>query len=81
MRSRITQAERDNLLRVKGLPCAVCGLPGPSYAHHVDTGMGRRKDHGKVIPLCYNHHQGPEGIHTLGKKEWRRRYGDERDKT
>lgn len=46
--------------------------------HHIETGMGRQKKHDETIPLCFSHHQGKHGIHTLGKKEWARRYDTER---
>lgn len=45
--------------------------------HHCDTGAGKRKDHDKTICLCYYHHRGAEGIHTIGRKEWQRKYGTE----
>jgi hypothetical protein len=45
--------------------------------HHCLTGAGGRKDHDKTICLCYYHHRGGEGIHTIGRKEWQRKYGTE----
>jgi hypothetical protein len=47
--------------------------------HHCFTGAGGRKDHFKVIPLCHYHHQGKEGIHTLGRKKWQAAYWAEAD--
>lgn len=38
---------------------------------------GEPRDHFRVIPLCYLHHQGECGIHEKGKKEWRKIYGHE----
>ena len=32
-----------------------------------------------MIPLCYIHHQGKLGIHTIGKKTWEERYGTQRE--
>ena len=31
------------------------------------------------IPLCHHHHQGGEGIHTLGTKTWEKKYGKQQD--
>lgn len=55
----ITRAEREHLARVKALPCGVCGLPGPSEAHHVEQGL-----HFLCIPLCPDCHRGGfNGLH------------------
>lgn len=50
---------------VKGLSCACCGAPGPSSAHHLRAGMGLgQRNHDRlVVPLCYECHQGKEGLH------------------
>lgn len=61
---------------VKALPCIICG-DWPVDVHHALTGMGRRKDHMKVLPLCFNHHRGKEGIGTIGKKAWQAKFGTE----
>jgi len=73
----ITEEERIHLLRVKRLPCSICHKAAPSQAHHTDTKMGLKKDHNKVIPLCYEHHQGKKGIHHLGRKTWETAYNSE----
>ncbi len=56
----------------------VCGRH-PSI-HHLFTGMGGRKDHDKVAPLCYDHHQGDEeGIHRIGRKAFAARFMSEQE--
>lgn len=57
--------ERDHMLRVKELPCSVCGQPGPSDAHHILEGRtpGRKSPDMLAIPLCKSCHTGPKGIH------------------
>jgi len=47
--------------------------------HHCGTGGGGRKDHDKVIPLCWAHHLGPLGIDgkAMSKRAWQERYGTE----
>ena len=32
-----------------------------------------------MIPLCHYHHQGPGGIHHIGKKEWEEKYATQRN--
>lgn len=52
--------------RVKSLPCAVCGSPAPSDAHHILEGRtpGRKSPDALAIPLCKSCHQDSHnGIH------------------
>jgi len=58
MNNRLTTRERRHLAMIKALPCGVCGRPGPSYAHHI-----RQHRQYIAIPLCWDCHQGPQGIH------------------
>lgn len=63
---------------VKRLPCAVCGAPGPSIAHHCFHGRygSRKASDFDVIPLCSEHHDypHPEAIHS-GKERWAAKHG------
>jgi hypothetical protein len=70
-----SKAERDHLNLVASHPCMVCNAH-PVNVHHIRE-SGEPRDHFKTIPLCPNHHQGPEGIHHLGKKEFYKRFGHE----
>jgi hypothetical protein len=55
--------EKLHILKVKDMPCGVCGWLGPSDAHHI-LDCGRRISHFMVIPLCKTCHQDNEqGIH------------------
>lgn len=73
----MTKSEREHMAKVRDLGCIICaGIPA---IHHCETGRGGRKDHMKVLPLCYAHHQGDEGIHTLGRKKWQAKYGTEQE--
>ena len=67
-------SERAHMAMVAELPCIVCG-DFPAQVHHALTGGGRRRNHMKVLPLCYRCHQGDKGIHTLGRKAWVRLVG------
>ena len=78
----MTAAESAHMGRVAALGCVVCKklMLGntPASVHHVraGTGWGRASDF-EVIPLCPHHHQGDEGLHTLGTKAWARKYWSE----
>jgi hypothetical protein len=59
--------------------CAICGRP-PQIHHLIGIahrGMGQKAGDEYTIPLCMDHHTGPEGIHTLGKRAWESKYGDQ----
>lgn len=48
-----------------GEVCVVCGNPHVQH-HHIIGGTANRKvsdHHGYIIPLCYAHHLGGNGIH------------------
>jgi hypothetical protein len=75
------EAAADYIWLVKHLPCAVCGAPPPSDAHHVicDRFGARKSSDWDVIPLCKKHHQdGPEAIHN-GKASWVALHGPDHD--
>ena len=72
-----TTAGFRHMCRVKLLPCVCCGRPGPSDAHHCRSD-GQARDDFKTIPLCKNHHQGPEGYHTQ-KPTWEATYGKDHE--
>ena len=68
--------------RVAALGCIVCRRAGfgqtPAEVHHIRTGTGwGRSSHFRTLPLCFHHHRGADGIHTIGTKAWVRRYGSE----
>lgn len=67
--------EKRHHAKVRELGCIIC--VSPTELHHAGTGMGGRKDHMRVIPLCYHHHRGAEGIHTLSRRVWQEKYGTE----
>lgn len=74
---RKTPDEIIHLDRVASLGCIICG--SPASIHHIRTGMGmgQRAGHFDVLPLCHRHHQGADGIHTIGTKVWQKKYGTE----
>lgn len=63
----------EHMARVKAMPCIACGSPPPSQAHHV-TGDGKPRSDWRVIPLCYECHQGDRGYHAA-KRSWVDRHG------
>lgn len=52
--TRLDDAERAHIERVKQLDCSVCDAPGPSDAHHINQGQ-----HFTAVALCKSCHQGP----------------------
>lgn len=84
---KIPKAKPDPayLAKVRQLPCAICEAwgrqqVGPTYAHHTihDRYSQERTPDREAIPLCWDHHQGPYGIHA-DKHSWRQEYGADRD--
>ena len=70
--------DKQYMARVADLGCILCQRLGygksPACLHHPKTG-GKRASDWDVIPLCYAHHQGPVGVHGLGRKAFERCYG------
>jgi len=75
----MTIATKRHLNLVAGLGCIICR--NEACCHHIRAGQGmaQKSSDYECLPLCWNHHQGPEGIHHLGTKRWQKIYGDERD--
>lgn len=75
-----TAAEKRHWDAVLKLGCIIGGeCSGRVTIHHCGTGGGGRKDHKKVIPLCWGHHLGADGIDgkRMSKREWQERHGTE----
>lgn len=62
---------------IQAHPCCVCGNPETDW-HHVQEEyhgkMGGKESDFQTVPLCFNHHLGDEGIHTIGRKEFYKRF-------
>lgn len=67
----------DYLDFIREQPCTICGNLN-SHAHHWRTvsnsGIGLKPPDLEAIPLCYDHHTGPQGIHNLGVQTWADRF-------
>lgn len=80
-----TKQDRVRWSEVAALGCVAANGVGTSTCagritiQHCLTGMGRQKDHSKVIPLCWEHHLGKEGIDgkQMSKPAWEAKYGTE----
>lgn len=63
--------------RVRMLDCVVCKHLGNKSAvpslHHVESVRDGLSEYA-VVPLCYDHHQGPNGVHGLGRRGFQARY-------
>lgn len=73
-----TKAQRKRWELIRALGCIVCRA-WEAEIHHCGTGAGGRKDHDKVIPLCYDHHRGAFGIHHISRKGFSQIYGTEKE--
>ena len=73
-KKQATKAEREYMNKVASLGCIICGSPAQVH-HKTGAGMGLRASHYDTIPLCHHHHNGAEGIHTIGKMTWEAKYG------
>jgi len=67
--------------KVAELGCAMCHrLYGPHppaevELHHLRGGGWGKGDYMTLMPLCFRHHRGSEGIHHVGVKLWEREFG------
>lgn len=65
---------------VARVPCVLCARMGlgnsPSQVHHLKYGTGAsdRASDWLTVALCWEHHQGPSGIHTLKERGLYLRY-------
>lgn len=50
--------------------CELCGQPAMPTPHHVDPRLRRKDTHRNMVSLCWNHHIGNEGVHTIGLKRF-----------
>jgi hypothetical protein len=67
-----------HLKRVRSLKCVVCermGMvqQGKTFANHVESVRDEASDYA-VVAVCYDHHQGPLGIHGLSRRGFEMRY-------
>lgn len=74
----MTKDEKRHKALLAEMPCAVCGGFGVQL-HHIRTGGWGKGDYKTLIPLCYDHHLGSLGIHTMGTKAWSRAFGNQQD--
>ena len=76
-----TAQERRHMGRVAALCCVLCRVlriadDSPAVVHHLRTGTGKgRASHYDTMPLCPRHHDGNEGLHGMGVREFERVYG------
>ena len=61
---------RDHMNRIAAMRCIHCELSGQeqqgrTYVHHIREGQGmaQRASDYLTVPLCYEHHQGTNGVH------------------
>lgn len=75
MQKRPRRRDEKALDVVRAMPCCICGDPTTVEAHHprYGTGMGRKADDDKAMPLCGRHHR---ELHAMGnEREFWASYG------
>lgn len=77
----MNKSEEKHKRLLAEMPCAICveiygdHAGGNVELHHLRSGGWGKGDYMTLIPLCYRHHRGSEGIHHLGTKLWERTFG------
>lgn len=78
----MTKAEALHKRRLVELGCIACKKLWAIFTpdvelHHMRGGTGGwgKGDYRTLIPLCYPHHRGCEGVHGLGTKGFPKHYG------
>ena len=75
--------KRTRFDAIAALGCIVCRISNhtitPASIHHM-TGIkyrstGKKASDEHVIGLCHHHHQGAQGIHTMGMRPWEIMFG------
>jgi len=76
-----TKKEKEYYAKIARNGCILCKYLGYETQdtgceiHHIRNGNIPRKQ-APVIPLCFEHHRGNTGVHSLGKKgKFEARYG------
>ena len=75
-----TKAEKAHKAKVAEMACMICEReygqhPGGNVElHHIRLNGWGRGDYKTLIPLCFKHHRGDEGIHHMGTKAWERHF-------
>lgn len=80
MKRKAARAEKQHLAEIARMGCIVCELMGfygtPAQVHHVRTKVGWGRDgHFNTVPLCWEHHQGKTGVHSMGREQFKAKYG------
>ena len=76
-----TKAERNHMGCVASLGCVLCrhlrlADDTPALVHHLRTGQGRmRAAHTDTLPLCFEHHVGATGVHSMGRQQFADMHG------
>ena len=64
--------DKKRLEMVGSYSCMICGKE--ANVHHLaGIGAGKKASDLLVMPLCFKHHQGEDGVHN-GIEEWEKKY-------
>lgn len=76
----MSNASKRHMHRVAQIPCVLCKRQGRDtrgvHVHHIREGQGaaQRASDFLTVALCPDCHQGPNGVHGLGRKGFYARY-------
>lgn len=76
----MTKAEQQWKAKLAAMSCLICERiygqhsGGDVQLHHYRAGGWGKGDYKTLMPLCFHHHTGPDGIHQLGTRAWERRF-------
>lgn len=73
------KARFDALVRIGCVVCRRNGIYSEPHIHHAlgikYRATGKKASDEHTYPLCGYHHQGADGVHHLGLREFERRFG------
>ena len=83
MAKRPNKETQKKYNRMVDFGCVVCQkvygvYTEPCIHHFTGAGMGLKSTE-KYIPLCHTHHQGIEGIHHIGTRNWEKKFGSQQE--
>ena len=79
MTRKLTPENKKRFANLREMGCIICSNPEVHIHHKLGSGMGQKSSDKDTYSLCWRHHTGDEGIHTLGVKTWQKKFGRTED--
>lgn len=70
---------KKHLKQIREMPCCICGNQATAHHRigHGDGAMAEKQPDSQSMPLCFDHHTGAKGIHTIGVDRWEEEFGSQ----